>query len=149
MYSEKNGLQKLRSWFFEILKNLEIWRFKKKISLQIPQISKYSKTGTYVLERSLKNVCSKFQVIPYRNVIFIAFWMWKWLLFRAIGRNIMQFHIFILFRFICNKRCSNVVFRVLDDKPTHAHVLRRQMTEIGNLTSWPRVTLTSEKVASG
>ena len=35
-------------------------------------------------------------------------------------------------------------FRVLDEKPTHKHVLRRQMTEIGNLTSWPQMTLTSE-----
>ena len=31
----------------------------------------------------------------------------------------MHFHIFILFRFLCNKRCSNVIFRVLDEKPTH------------------------------
>ena len=60
----------------------------------------------------------------------------------------MQFHIFILFRFLCSKRCSKVIFRVLDEKPTHKHVLRRQMTEIGNLTSWPQVTLTSEKVTS-
>ena len=51
------------------------------------------------------------------------------------GRNTMQFHIFILFRFICNKRCSKVIFRVLDENTTHKHVLRRQMTEIGNLTS--------------
>ena len=57
----------------------------------------------------------------------------------------MHFHIFILFRFLCNKRCSKVIFRVLDEKPTHKHVLRRQMTEIGNLTSWPQMTLTSEK----
>ena len=61
----------------------------------------------------------------------------------------MQFHIFILFLFQCNKRCSNVIFRVLAEKPTRKHVLRRQMTEIGNLTSWPQMTLTSEKVTSG
>ena len=60
----------------------------------------------------------------------------------------MQFHIFILFRFLRNKRCSKVLFRVLDEKPTHKHVLRRQMTEIGNLTSWPQMTLTLEKVTS-
>ena len=53
----------------------------------------------------------------------------------AFGRITMHFHVFILFRFLCNKRCSKVIFRVLDDKPTHKHVLRRQMTEIGNLTS--------------
>ena len=50
---------------------------------------------------------------------------------------------------ICNKRCSKVIFRVLDEKPTHKHVLRRQMTEIGNLTPWPQMTLTSQKVTSG
>ena len=61
----------------------------------------------------------------------------------------MHFHIFILFRFLCNKRCSRVIFCVLDEKPTHKHVLRRQMTEIGNLTSWPQMTLTSEKFTSG
>ena len=42
-----------------------------------------------------------------------------------------------------------VIFRVLDENPTHKHVLRRQMTEIGNLTSWPQMTLTLEKVTSG
>ena len=61
----------------------------------------------------------------------------------------MHFHIFILFRFLCNKQCSKVIFRVLDEKPTHKHVLWRQMTEIGNLTSWPQMTLTSEKVTPG
>ena len=30
----------------------------------------------------------------------------------------MQFHIFILFRCLCNKRCYKVIFRVLDEKPT-------------------------------
>ena len=69
--------------------------------------------------------------------------------FRTFGRNTMHFHIFILFRFLGNKRCSKVIFRVLYEKPTHKHVLRRQMTEIGNLTSWPQMTLTSEKVISG
>ena len=37
----------------------------------------------------------------------------------AFGRNTMHLHVFILFRFICNKRCSKVIFRVLDDKSTH------------------------------
>ena len=63
--------------------------------------------------------------------------------------NTVQFHIFILFLILCNKRCSKVIFRVPDEKLTHKHVLRRQMTEIGNLTSWPQMTLTSEKVNSG
>ena len=61
----------------------------------------------------------------------------------------MPFHRFILLRFLCNKRCSKVIIRVLDENPTHKHMLRRQMTEIGNLTSWPQMTLTSEWVTSG
>ena len=61
----------------------------------------------------------------------------------------MQFHIFILIRFLCHKRCSKVIFRVLDEKLTHKHVLRRKMTEICNLTSWPQMILTSKKVAVG
>ena len=63
--------------------------------------------------------------------------------------NTMQLHIFILFLFLCNKRCSKAIFRVLDETPNYKHVLRRQLTEIGNLTSWPQMTLTSEKVTSG
>ena len=47
----------------------------------------------------------------------------------------MNFNLFILFRFLCNKRCSKVIFRTLDKKPTHKHGLRRHMTEIGKLTS--------------
>ena len=47
----------------------------------------------------------------------------------------MQFHIFILFRFLYNKRCSKVIFRVLDETPTHKYVVRRQMAEIVNLAS--------------
>ena len=34
-------------------------------------------------------------------------------------------------------------------KTTQKHVLRCQATEIGNLTSWPQITLTSEKFTSG
>ena len=60
----------------------------------------------------------------------------------------MQFHILISIGFLCNKRCSKVVFRVLDEKLTHKHVLRHQVTKIGNLVSWPQMTLTSEKVTS-
>ena len=40
---------------------------------KIPQVSKFSKTGIYVLEKPLKNVCTKRQVIPFINVVFIAF----------------------------------------------------------------------------
>ena len=45
------------------------------------------------------------------------------------------------------KRCSKAIFRVLDEKQTHSTIVfRRQMTEIGNLTLWPQMTLTSEMV---
>ena len=148
--AEKNKLQNCHLGFlnFENFENFGIFStffyyfFKKS-----PQISKFSKTGIYVLEETLKNVCTKFQVIPFINAVFIALWMWKNGYFS--GRNTMHFHIFILFRFLCNKRCSKVIFRVRIEKPTRKHVLRRQMTEIGNLTSWPQMTLTSEKVTSG
>ena len=103
----------------------------------------------YVLEETLKNVYTKFQAIPFINAVFTALSMWKMATFQGIGRNTMHFQIFIIFRFLCNKRCSKVIFRALDEKPTHKHVLRRQMTEIGNSTSWPQMTLTSEKVTSG
>ena len=39
---------------------------------KIPQISKFSNTRIYVLEETLKNVCTKFQVIPFINAVFIA-----------------------------------------------------------------------------
>ena len=140
---------------FEILKSLEILRFFSTFILflqKIPsnfQICK-KKNGIYVLEKSLKNVCIKFQVIPFISVVFIAFGMWKMSTFPGhFGGDTMQFHIFILFLFIYNKWCSEVLFRVLDEKPTQKQVLRRQMDEIGNLTSWPHMTLTSEKVTSG
>ena len=45
----------------------------------------FHKTGIYVLEKPLKNVCSKFQVIPFINVLFIPFWMWKIVTFQDIG----------------------------------------------------------------
>ena len=54
-----------------------------------------------------------------------------------------------ILRFRCNKRCSKVIFRALDEKLTHEHVLWRQMTKIANLTPWPRMTLTWPKVTMG
>ena len=62
----------LLSRIFGIKTILEIWSFfnilfsflqKKKIQI---------KNGIYVLELSLKNVCCKFQLRPFRNVVFIA-----------------------------------------------------------------------------
>ena len=79
--SEKIGIRKIEcatqllSLSFEILKLLGIWIFFQhfyfcKKSLKI---SKFSKNGIYVLEQPLKNVYTKFQVIPSINVVFIAF----------------------------------------------------------------------------
>ena len=138
-------------WNFENFENFEIFStfffyfFKK-----YPQISKFSKNRNICTRRDSKECM--YQVSSnslHKCGFYSTLNVKKWLLFRAFGRNTMHFHIFILFRFLCNKRCSKVIFRVLDEKPTHKHVLWRQMTEIGNLTSWPQMTLTSEKVTSG
>ena len=117
-----------------------------------PQISKFSKTRNTCTRRDTKECMYKvsrnslhkrgfYSTLNVKNGYFSGH--------LDFGRNTMHFHIFILFRFLCNKRCSKVIFRVLDEKPTHKHVLRCQMTEIGNLTSRPQVTLTSEKITSG
>ena len=73
-------------WNFENFENFKIFSticfifFKKS-----PQISKFSqKNGLYVLEQSLKNVCTKFQVIPFINAVFIALLMWKMATFQGI-----------------------------------------------------------------
>ena len=159
------------SRIFEILNFLKFEIFQHfffYFSTNPPKFQNVQKTGIYVLGESRKNVCAKFQVIPFINAVFIALWMWKMATSQGIGRYTMHFHFSILFRFLCNKRCSKVIFRVLDEKQTNKrlyiitchdringilsyliHVLRRQMTEIGNLTSWPQMTLTSEKVTSG
>ena len=73
----------------------------------------------------------------------------KWILFRAFGRNTMQTPYIHFNSIYVKKRCSMIIFRVLDENPTHKHMLWRQMTEVGNLTSWPQMTLTSEKVTLG
>ena len=59
------------------------------------------------------------------------------------------------FRFFkyCNLSVINDILRpflrALDEKLTHEHLLRRQMTKIANLTPWPRMTLTWPKVTMG
>ena len=79
-----------------MLKILEIWRFFNFIFATNHPLSPNFKNVMYVLEELLKNVCTKFQIIPFINVVFIAFLMLKnCYFFRAFGRIIMQFHIFI------------------------------------------------------
>ena len=123
--AEKNKLQNCCLGFFKFWKFWKFWDFFQHFifSKNPPKFQNFQKNGIYVLGETLKNLCTKFQAISFINAVFIALWMWKkWLLFMAFGRNTTHFHIFILFRFLCNKRCSKVIFRVLDEKSTHKHV---------------------------
>ena len=65
-------------WNFENYENLDIFNFF--LFLQKTNL----KNGIYVLEEPLKNICTKFQGIPFINVVFIAFWMWKMATFPSI-----------------------------------------------------------------
>ena len=77
--AEKNKLQNCYLGFFEILKFLKFLRtfqhFFFIFSKNHPKFQNFQKTGIYVLEETLKNVCTKFQVIPFINAVFIALWM--------------------------------------------------------------------------
>ena len=70
-------------WNFE---NLEIFStlfyFFKKNPPKFKNFQK--KNGIYVLEETLNNVCTKFQVIPFINAVFTALWMWKMATFQGI-----------------------------------------------------------------
>ena len=124
------------SRIFEILKMLEILRFFQHFFWQlIPQITKFSEKRNICAIIASKECMYQVSSNSVQKRFYGILNVKKMLLFRAFGRNTMQFHIFIFFLFLCNKRCSKVIFRVLDEKPTHKHVLRRQMAEIGNLTS--------------
>ena len=94
--AEKNKLQNCYLGFLKFWKCWKFWR---------PNFKIFKKP---VLE-GLSNVCTKFQVRAFINARFYSTCE-KWLLFRAFGRN-LHFHIFILFRFLCSKRCSKAIFR--------------------------------------
>ena len=67
--SYKTAISNFRN--FEDLRNFEIcstFFFSK----NLPKFQNFQKTGIYVLEETLKNVCTKFQVIPSTNAVFIA-----------------------------------------------------------------------------
>ena len=49
-----------------------------------PKFQNFQKTGIYVLEETQKNVCTKFEVIPFVNAVFTALWMWKMATFQGI-----------------------------------------------------------------
>ena len=103
-----------------MLKILEILRFFQYFFLlkkKIPQISNFSKKRNICTRRDSKECM--YQVSSnslHKRGFYSTLNVKKWLLFRAFGRNTMHFHISILFRFLCNKRCSKVIFRVLDEK---------------------------------
>ena len=72
-------------WNFENFENFEIFStFFFIFSKNPPKFQHFQKTGIYVLEETLKNVCTKFQVIPFINAVFIALWMWKMATFQGI-----------------------------------------------------------------
>ena len=67
--AEKN---KLQNCYLGFLKFWKFWDFFQHCFLffqKIPQISKFQKNGIYVLEETPKNVCTKFQVIPFINAV--------------------------------------------------------------------------------
>ena len=84
--SEKNGLTKLLSRFFEIFEILRffstfVFYFCKKKSLKLPN---FQKTGIFVLAYFLNNLCNKFQLTRFRNIVFIAFLMSEMATFQGI-----------------------------------------------------------------
>ena len=58
---------------FEIFGNLEIFQHFFYFYKKSPKFQNFQKKEISVLEEPLKNVCTKFQVIPFINVVFIAF----------------------------------------------------------------------------
>ena len=92
---------------------LNIFYFFKKIP---PKFQNFSKSRNICRTRKDFKECM-YQVSSNSliNAVFTALWMWKWLLFRAYARKAMHFQIFVIFRFLCNKRCSKVIFRLLDE----------------------------------
>ena len=69
--------KKLQNCYLGFLKFWKFWDFFQHFFFKkSPQILKF-KNGIYVLEEPPKNVYTNFEVIPFRNVVFIAFRMWK------------------------------------------------------------------------
>ena len=66
--------------------------------------------------------------------------MWKMAAFQGIWT---KYHAFPYIHFIpisMQQKMFKVIFRILDEKSSHIHILRRQITEIGNLPRdlwWP------------
>ena len=86
--AEKNKLQNCYLGFLKFWKFWKFWDFFniffyffQKIPLNFKI---FKKNGIYVLEETLRNVCTKFQVIRFINAVFIALWMWKMATFQGI-----------------------------------------------------------------
>ena len=68
LYSEKNGLRKCYLEFLKLWKCWKCWDFFNIFYFYKNPAKFQIKNGIYVIE-PLKNVCSKFQVISFRNVL--------------------------------------------------------------------------------
>ena len=65
--AEKNKLQNCYLGFFKFWKFWKFWDFFNIFFYffkKSPKFQNFQKTGIYILEETLKNVCTKFQVIP-------------------------------------------------------------------------------------
>ena len=85
--AEKNKLQNCYLGFFKFWKFWKFWDFFNIFFYffkKSPKFQNFQKTGIYVLDEALKNVCTKFQVNSFINAVFIALWMWKMATFQGI-----------------------------------------------------------------
>ena len=130
--SYKTAISDFRN--FESFGNLEIFSTFFIIFTKIPQISNFSKnrnTSTIrasiecmyqVSSHSLHKSCL-YSILNVKNGYFSG------------HLDVIQCN--SIYSFFFDFYATNdvlVIFIVLDEKPTHKHVLRRQMTEIGNFT---------------
>ena len=136
--AEKNKLQKLLPRIFEILKILKILRFFQHFFLffnKSPKISKFSKNRNICTRRDPKECMYQVSSNSLHKRGFYST--------LNVKNGYFSGHLDVLrcisiFSFHSDFYATNYVLRSFSRsrrKPTHKHVLRRQMTEIGNLTS--------------
>ena len=83
-------------------------------------------------------MCTKFQVDIMENDRILVFWRSKTVIFHAVHGDFRIFPSFIFSRFGPFKKCSRVIFRVLDGKLTQKHVSRRPNPKF---SVWPFLDL--------
>ena len=96
---------------------------------------------------SPKNVCRKFEVIPFKNVVLEHFkgknGYFSWHLHCRYYHAVPHIYLFLL-RFIWNKLCYKAIFRVLSEKLTHTHFRLRMrlwyVTGPNHVDSWAAYT---------